>query len=328
MFRQSARIVATLAVSLVLANCLGSNPASAEDVIQTLVPPKMPCGILDMSGDGTDLFLLDDCGTIARWNPKSGESSVVPLADHPIGFNRIATDRTRIALLSGEENDIWVFGKNGKFLHKHHYPGETYVSDIAILGDYVAATTWFDDHFLFVFCKAGEPPVRYIKNPQYWPELAPRYRSETDVTAAGSGFVVVDRTNFEVHSVHPKAGTVSTSQKEPDARMPVIEKPDGKWSDSDMPRNYRSVRFATSSTATASEALMVILDSRITDETGYEKYYLEILSTTGETRKWTRRAELRDKYRFAGSGSPTVLGDTLYLYMNKNGVVHAVPLVR
>ena len=145
-----------------------------DDPIRTLTPPDMACDVRMMAGDGEALYFLDTCDAILRWVPESGEARAIELEGAPHGLLRLAVGTNRIAVLVGETQEIRVYDASGAFLKRFAYLGESQVKEIAVLGEYVAATTWYDDHLLFMFDDPAAQPRRLIENPQYWPEASPR----------------------------------------------------------------------------------------------------------------------------------------------------------
>lgn len=315
-------------IALAVVGPVFASVGAPRQPIRTLAPPPMACEIRSMAGDGEALYFLDKCDAILRWNPQSGERTAVELDGAPFGLRELAVGKNRLAVLERETQVVWVFDKAGDLVGKHAYPGESRVFDIAVLGDYVAMTSWFDDHLLFVFHQAGEPPRMLIQNPQYWPEAAPRYRSEADLAVDGNKFVVVDRNNYAVFTIDPAQTTVERHDKERYPGAPVFEKPVGTWGTDPGLDHYTGILKATSSTVVDGEVFLVMLDRRVTDMAGYDEHYLEVASSAHDEVAWARRAELSDLERFAGSDFPAIIGDTMYLYMHKDEVVHAVPIHR
>lgn len=276
-----------------------------------------------MSGDSQNLYLLDACGFMTRWDPINGDSETVELTNVPADPQRIEVSHGRVAVLSHAGQKISVFDAKGRLERVYVYPGETRVTDIAFNGKEVAATTWYDECLLFVFSDPDVQPVRCIANPLYWPDASPRYRSEADVHADGSLFVVVDRLNFAVHVVDPTTAEVDTFIKERHPAVPPFEKPDRKWAGSNGD-HYTGVLGATSSAAKDGSVFLVMLDRRINLGSPMGDYYLEIGQSQYGEKEWRTLVALEDRFRFKGVHFPTVLGETIYLLMPSEGVIHAV----
>jgi hypothetical protein len=118
--------------------------------IRVHIPPELPCGIRTMTGAENQIYLLGKCGAVVRWDPFSGESSVLVLDDQVDEAFAIAVAHDRIAVLTDRRRAIRIYDRDGRFLSEYHYSGETHLERIALTAQGVLASSFFDDH-LFSF---------------------------------------------------------------------------------------------------------------------------------------------------------------------------------
>ncbi len=198
-------------------------PEMAPEIKAVQLPITPPCAIRSMAGSNGHLFLLDSCSTVIKWDPAAGTATVLELEDRPAAAFQLTVASDRLALLDDDRESVWVYDMAGKLLIKHQYVGESFFTRIALTGDTLAASSYYDRHLVRLYYEGAQEPVLLIENPRYWPDLSPRYTLFVEILAEQGRYFAFDLSDFTLYQVDPKSHSIVTIRKDQHPRwQPVL----------------------------------------------------------------------------------------------------------
>lgn len=294
----------------------GDSPAMSR----VLIPPELPCGIRTMTGFDHQIYLLGKCGTVARWNPFSGEFSILVLDDQVNKASGFSVTHDRIAVLTDRGHTIRIYDWGGSFLSEYQYSGESQLWRIALTPNGVLASSYFDDNILLLFTDNQAEPIRLVQNPYYWPDLNPRFASFVDVYPLKGKVAAFDLTDYAIYVVDPETGYFSTTQKEPHPWWREYSKPESHSNKEGV--RYTGERLAVSSALANDEVYVLWVDrSLIRGEAEMDDGYAEIAVGRLTEKDWKTVVRMGDFERYGGCGNLAVIGQSIFC-INPKGVVH------
>ena len=299
-----------------------SSDSWAEDVntakygLSDIALPALPCEIQTMAAQGSDLLLLDVCGTLVRWRLSTDEIGLILLEEEPKEFFEIAAHETGFAVLGDDRRTIYVYDLNGRFLRRHEYDGDSYLCRMAFLGEAIVASTYFDEHLLWVFSDDVSEATRLIENARYHPDLTPRFASHLDVETHAKGVVALDLLDFRLFFITPDL-TVKTVHK---VSHPLFLKHEQQEqtplrpAEAETVVQYKGKAYAFG-IAVLGDQVTAVMPSRAL-EREWELAATDLLAS-----EWTRTVTLGGE-RYGSAQRLTALGDRVVLLNEREGVVH------
>ncbi|MCU0293066.1 MAG: hypothetical protein MUF10_13915 [Thermoanaerobaculaceae bacterium] len=272
---------------------------------------------------GGHLYLLGRCGAVLQWDPVAGSSSLIlpdKLTDDAFSF---AVGPARLAILDNERRRVRVYDRQGKPLQELQYSGETSFTSLALVGDTVLASSYYDDHLVWLYAQSAGRPTRLVSNPRYWPDRGPRYSSYVQISSGENTAYAFDLLDFNLYVIDPlHRSVVATYPKEPHPLWRPVTKPPA-----DAPAKhgrYTGSIIAISAHVADDHAYVLMVDRTFGSQEKGDGY-LEIAASKLSERKWRTLARLTDRTRYAGSFDLSVIHNTAYL-LKPGGTVLAVPL--
>jgi hypothetical protein len=276
-----------------------------------------------MTAFGTHLYLLGRCGAVLQWDPAADASLLIlpdKLTDDAFSF---AVGPARLAILDNDRQRVRVFDRQGKSLRELQYSGETTLTKLALAGDTVLASSYYDDHLVWLYTPLTDQPTRLVPNPRYWPDRSPRYSSYVQLSGGDNTAYAFDLLDFNLYVIDPQHRSVAaTYSKEPHPLWRPVTKPPVEAA---TKRGRYTGTIIAISAHIANEQAYVLMVDRTFGAQEKGDGYLEIAGSKLSERKWRTLARLTDRTRYAGCLDLSVIHNTAYL-LTPGGTILAVPL--
>lgn len=300
-----------------------SAPAAEVEGVKELVTPELPCPVQAMTVLGANLYLLGRCGVVLQWNPAVGKSSLILPDKLSDDAHSIAAGPMRLAILANTRRTVRVYDMQGTLLRELQYSGETRFTNLALVGDTVLASSYYDDHLVWLYPPSTALPTRLVPNPRYWPDRSPRFSSYVHVNGSERVAYAFDLLDFTLYVIDPQQrAVIATYPKERHPLWRPVAKPG-----TDAPigsTRYTGSIIAVSAHVVNNQVYVLMIDRTFgAQEKG--DGYLEIAGSNLSERKWQTLARLTDPTRYAGCLHLSVVNNTAYL-LRPGGTVIAVPL--
>ena len=277
-----------------------------------------------MTGLDGIVFLLGRCGDVVIWDPISEDTRGLSLDHVPVEPTELAVSEDRMAILSDRGRTITLYDRAGRRLTRHRYDGESFFTRIAVAQGRLLASSFFDDHLLYLYGADTTPPVPLVENPRYWPSRSPRYNSFTEVHGCDGLLCAFDLVDFVLYMIDPQSGQATAFPKNPHPWARPIQPPKNAWGDEGS--TYTGILLAPTATVADDRVYVLMIDRTLQQGSARPgDGFLELAVADVDGTEWTTVVRLTDPDRFGGSAHLTVVGDTAML-LKPEGPVYAISL--